>query len=109
HSLIELARKLITLSDRVRKGFELDDDLHAALQLAASMKPSSARERQLRYIAKSLEKTDYAAIHAALEEREKPSRETVVLHHQAEQWRDRLIAEETTVDALLEACPSLTR
>ncbi len=108
-ALIELARALANVSDRVRKSFAIEDDLQEPLQLAANMKPSSARERQLRYIAKLLEKTDHATIQAALEEREKPSRETVARHHQAEQWRDRLIAEDSAIDALLEAYPSLTR
>ena len=109
HALIELARALAHLSDRVRKGLDLDESLHDPLQLASTMKPSSARERQLRYIAKLLEKIDHATIRACLQEREKPSREKVALHHQAETWRDRLLAEDQALNELLEAYPHAER
>ncbi|HEY9037055.1 MAG TPA: ribosome biogenesis factor YjgA [Pseudomonadales bacterium] len=109
HALIELARALAQLSDRVRKGLDLDESLHEPLQLASTMKPSSARERQLRYIAKLLEKIDHAAISDCLQEREKPSREKVALHHQAEAWRDRLLAEDQALDELLDAYPRAER
>src|SRR5690606_25253018 len=54
-ALVELARQLAALSDRTRRHLVGDDIVLEALQQAANMKASGARERQLKYIAQLLE------------------------------------------------------
>jgi len=108
-ALVELARQLAALPDRTRRHLVGDGIVLEPLQQAANMKASGARERQLKYIAQLLEKTDYHALQTALDEHAKPSRASVALQHLAEQWRERLLADDTALDALLAEHPQVER
>ncbi len=97
-----LGESLMTLrSDlmaRLREQHEdIGDKLIDALVEAKRITNFEGKRRQMQFIGKLMRKLDdatIAAIEAALEEQRKPSaRETLALH-QAEQWRDRLIADD---------------
>lgn len=105
-SLLTLRSDLMT---RLREQHEgIDDKLLDALAEARRITNFEGRRRQMQFIGKLMRKLDedtVAAIEAALEEQRKPSaRETLALH-QAEQWRDRLIADDGALTDWMQAAP----
>lgn len=108
HALVELGRQLSALPERARKKLGLPDAIHAAVDEAARMSPSGARERQFRYLGNLLEKADHTSIARDLEELTHPSREAIAFQHRIEAWRDRLLKEGApALDALLAEQPQL--
>jgi ribosome-associated protein len=111
--LQSLGESLLTLRAdlmaRLREAHEdVDDKLIDALQEAKRITNFEGRRRQMQFIGKLMRKLGgdtIAAIEAALEEQRKPSaRETLALH-QAEQWRDRLIADDGALTDWMQAAP----
>jgi ribosome-associated protein len=67
------------------------------------------RRRQMQFIGKLMRKLDdgvISAIEAALEEQRKPSAQATLALHQAEQWRDKLIADDDALTRWLEQDPA---
>lgn len=111
--LQELGESLLTLrSDlmaRLREQHEdISDKLIDALIEAKRITNFEGRRRQIQFIGKLMRKLPdetVAAMEAALEEQRKPSaRETLALH-QAEHWRDRLIADDGALTEWLQSDP----
>jgi ribosome-associated protein len=111
--LQELGESLLTLrSDlmaRLREQHEdISDKLIDALIEARRITNFEGRRRQIQFIGKLMRKLPdetVAAMEAALEEQRKPSaRETLTLH-QAEHWRDRLIADDGALTEWLQSVP----
>jgi ribosome-associated protein len=105
-SLLTLRSDLMT---RLREQHEgIDDKLIDALVEAKRITNFEGKRRQMQFIGKLMRKLDedtVAAIEAALEEQRKPSaRETLALH-QAEQWRDRLIADDGALTDWMQTAP----
>ncbi|MBL8389505.1 MAG: DUF615 domain-containing protein [Hydrogenophaga sp.] len=105
-ALLTLRGDLMT---RLREQHEgIDDKLIDALVEAKRITNFEGKRRQMQFIGKLMRKLDdgtVAAIEAALEEQRKPSaRETLALH-QAEQWRDRLIADDGALTDWMLAAP----
>jgi ribosome-associated protein len=105
-SLLTLRSDLMT---RLREQHDgIDDKLIDALQEARRITNFEGRRRQMQFIGKLMRKLGddtVAAIEAALEEQRKPSaRETLALH-QAEQWRDRLIADDGALTDWMQVAP----
>lgn len=109
-----LGEALLTLRGdlmaRVREQHEdVSDKLIDALDEARRITNFEGRRRQMQYIGKLMRKLDdeaVAAIEAALEEQRKPSAQETLRLHQAEQWRDRLIADDGALTDWLAADPS---
>ncbi|MFP8777141.1 ribosome biogenesis factor YjgA [Hydrogenophaga sp. RWCD_12] len=108
-----LGESLLTLrSDLMAKLREqhedIGDKLIEALQEARRITNFEGKRRQMQFIGKLMRKLDdatIAGIEAALEEQRKPSaRETLALH-QAEHWRDRLIADDGALTEWLQSDP----
>ncbi len=110
--LQKLGEALLTLrSDlmaRLRERHGISDKLIDALAEARRITNFEGRRRQMQFIGKlmrALEPQVIADVEAALEEQRKPSaRETLALH-QAEQWRDRLIQDDSALTDWLETHP----
>ena len=105
-SLLTLRSDLMT---RLREQHEgIDDKLIDALVEAKRITNFEGKRRQMQFIGKLMRKLGddtVAAIEAALEEQRKPSaRETLALH-QAEQWRDRLIADDGALTDWMQVAP----
>lgn len=67
------------------------------------------RRRQMQFIGKLMRKLDentIAAIESTLEEQRKPSAQATLALHQAEQWRDKLIADDDALTRWLELDPA---
>jgi ribosome-associated protein len=110
--LQDLGENLLTLrSDlmtRLREGHDISEKLIDALVEAKRITNFEGRRRQIQFIGKLMRKLPdetIAAMQAALEEQRKPSaRETLALH-QAEHWRDRLIADDGALTEWLQSDP----
>ena len=84
---------------------ELSDKLLDALAEARRITDFEGKRRQMQFIGKlmrALDEDTVAAIEAALEEQRKPSAAETLRLHQAEQWRDRLIADDQALTEWLQ-------
>lgn len=92
-----LGEQLLTLRADLLGGLALDDGLIDALDELRRISNFEGRRRQSQYVGKLMRKLPeetIAAIEAAIEEQRKPSAEATLQLHRAEQWRDRLIADD---------------
>ena len=84
----------------------LDDQLRESIELARKIQNKrSALKRQYQFIGKLLRARDPEPIYLALAELDLAGQHSIQRHHQAENWRDRIIDEgNTAIDALLAEC-----
>lgn len=104
-SLLTLRSDLMT---RLREQHELSDKLVDALAEARRITNFEGKRRQMQFIGKlmrALDEDTVAAIEAALEEQRKPSAQETLRLHQAEQWRDRLVADDDALTDWLRQDP----
>jgi ribosome-associated protein len=107
-----LGESLLTLNNplttRLEQAGHLPDKLLDAVKEARRITNFEGRRRQMQFIGKLMRKLDdgsIAAIEAALEEQRKPSAEATLALHQAEQWRDRLLAGDEALTQWMEHHP----
>ena len=111
--LQQLGQDLLTLrSDlmaRLREQHEdISDKLIEALGDAKRITNFEGKRRQMQFIGKLMRKLGddtIAGIEAALEEQRKPSAHETLRLHQAEQWRDQLIASDDALTRWLDLDP----
>lgn len=104
----ELGEALVTLRADLLTKLGLSDKLLDALAEAKRITNFEGRRRHMQFIGKLMRQLDentVAAAQAALDEQHKGSAEESLALHQAEQWRDRLIAEEDALTDWLAAFP----
>jgi len=96
----KLAEDLTHLSESQLASMKMPEKLEAAINDAKKM-PSTkpARKRQLKFVTARLREIDLEKVTEVLERIQTKSAHGVREHHQAEQWRDKLIACENN-DAL---------
>lgn len=87
-----MAEEICALSPAHIAEFELPESVEHALRDAGKMGHNSARKRLLKYITAQLRKLDTAAIQEKLARMKNRSAHAVREHHQAERWRDQLLA-----------------
>jgi ribosome-associated protein len=95
--LQKLGEDLLTLRPDLLDTLELSDKLLGALAEAKRITNFEGRRRQMQFIGKLMRLLDaptVAAIKAALVTQFTPSAQQTQLLHQAEQWRDRLLADD---------------
>lgn len=106
--LQKLGEDLLTLRADLMAKLDLPEKLVDGVAEAKRITNYEGKRRQMQFIGKLMRKLEPAKwdeIRAALEEQHTPSvRETMVLH-QAEQWRDRLIADDDAVGQWLTLSP----
>lgn len=106
--LQELGEALLTLRADLMARLSLSDRLIDALQQARRIDDFEGRRRQMQFIGKLMRACDadtVAAIEATLEEQRKPSAAETLALHQAESWRDRLLADDEALQAWLAFAP----
>jgi ribosome-associated protein len=109
-SLQVLAEQMTEMSDRELTRLGVDRRLRAALALVRPMRPSGARNRQLKHCVKFMDTDELGAVRAYLENRHSQRVEANREFRQIERWRDRLIAEgDGALQLLLEQHPDLDR
>lgn len=107
-ALQELGKDLLTLRADLFERLQLPDKLQDALAEAKRITNFEGKRRQMQFIGKLMRKLDdgtIAAIEAALEEQRKPSAQATLALHQAELWRDRLIADDDALTTWLQSAP----
>jgi ribosome-associated protein len=103
-ALQDLGKDLLTLRADLFKRLQLPDQLADALAEAKRITNFEGKRRQMQYVGKLMRKLDeseIAAVRAALDEQHNGSAAEKMALHAAEQWRDRLIAEESALSIWL--------
>src|SRR5690606_26593195 len=107
-----LGESLLTLGApalaRLSETLDLSEKLTDAVVEARRITNFEGRRRQMQYIGKLMRRLDedaIAAIEAAIEEQRKPSASATLALHQAEQWRDQLIADDDALTRWLSSVP----
>jgi len=99
-----LGEQLLTLRADLMARVDLPDKLIEAVADAKRITNFEGRRRQMQFIGKLMRKLDAATVQAvqdALEEQRKPSAKETQRLHQAEDWRDRMIADDQALTAWL--------
>ena len=106
---VELLTLRHDLSERLHAQGHLNDLLRDALAEARRITNFEGKRRQMQYVGKLMRKLDEDAVAAMRdtlsEQRMGSTRDTLALH-QAEQWRDRLIANDEAVSEWMLAFPT---
>ncbi|GAC1389933.1 MAG: ribosome biogenesis factor YjgA [Variovorax sp.] len=106
--LQKLGEDLLTLGALRLQRLELGEKLNDAVTEARRITDFEGRRRQMQFIGKLMRKCDEPtldAIRTALEEQHRgPAAETLALH-EAERWRDRLVADDGALGDWIEAHP----
>jgi ribosome-associated protein len=108
-----LGENLLTLNaglmTRLIETQGLPEKLVDAVADARRITNFEGRRRQMQFIGKLMRKLDeatVAAIEAAMEEQRKPSAQATLALHQAEQWRDKLVADDDALTRWLAQDPA---
>lgn len=106
----EFVELLVGLSPAQLVQFELDDIVYKAIATAASLPPTGARKRQIKYINGLLRKMDISGLQEKLARLQSKSAHAVREHHAAERWRDQLLTgDESIVTGFLAEYPEAER
>jgi ribosome-associated protein len=103
--LQELGESLLTLRADLMKRLDLSEKLVDAVAEAKRITNFEGRRRQMQFIGKlmrGLPQDTLAAVEAALDEQNKGSAKGTLSLHQAEQWRDQLIADDDALTRWLQ-------
>lgn len=100
-ALQALGEILVKLPDAQFKRIELPDELREAVALCRKITANSALRRQRQYIGKLMRSVDPAPIQAQIDVFNGASAVENAKLHQAEKWRERLIAENDALTAFL--------
>jgi len=105
----KLGEDLLTLRTDLMTRLELPEKLIDAVAEAKRLTDFEAIRRQMQFIGKLMRKLEPAtldAIRAALVEQHMPSVQETMLLHEAEQWRNRLVADDDALGQWLNLSPS---
>lgn len=109
-ALQALAERMTGLSDQELGRLGVDTGLRDAIALVRPMKPSGARNRQLKHCVRFMDEGALDQVRAYLEDRHSRQVASNRAFHEIERWRDRLVAEgDKALEALLEGHGDLDR
>ncbi len=94
HDLQKLGMALADLPDARLQRLELPERLFDALAQYRSTRTHEGRRRQLQYVGKLMREVDDAPLREAVAESKLGSARDTLLLHQAEAWRDALVADD---------------
>jgi ribosome-associated protein len=106
--LQKLGEDLLTLRPALRDALGLSEKLRDALDEANRITNFEGRRRQMQYVGKLMRQLDdeeVAAVRAALDEQHKGSARESLALHEAERWRDDLIARDEALQDWLDLHP----
>jgi ribosome-associated protein len=104
-ALQDLGTELVKLPDAQFKRIELPEELRAAVAACRKITQNSALRRQRQYIGKLMRSIDPAPIQAQLDAFKGVSAAENAKLHQAEKWRERLIADNEALTRFLDSHP----
>ena len=102
-ALQSVGEELVALSTDVINKLDLPDDLRVAI-LDAKRIPNSkhgGNKRQMQYIGRLMREVDCAPILTQLQALKAPNQKQTAQHHLAERWRERMLADATSVAAFV--------
>lgn len=105
HALQDMGKQLSELNDEQLARMPLEPKLHNALRELRRLKHREAKRRQMQFIGRLMRDADLDGIQTVLDQLNHHSRLNVQLHHSAEQWRDRLLAEPDAIQAFIDEHP----
>ena len=106
--LQKLGESLLTLRQDLMDGLALPEKLFEALAEAKRITNFEGKRRQMQYVGKlmrGLDDDDLQSIREALDVQQKGSARDAMALHQAEKWRDELIAREAALEEWLATHP----
>ena len=106
-ALQELGEILVKLPDAQFKRIELPEELRDAVALCRKITQNSALRRQRQYIGKLMRSVDPAPIQAQIDVFNGASAIENAKLHQAEKWREKLIADNEALTLFLDAHPGV--
>jgi ribosome-associated protein len=92
-AVADMVEEITQLSPNLIAEFELPEAIEQAVLDAGKMGQNSARKRLIKYITAQFRNIDLEPIQEKLARLTNRSAHAVREHHQAEQWRDRLLAD----------------
>ena len=104
-ALQELGTLLVELPDAQFKRIELPEELRAAVAACRKITQNGALRRQKQYIGKLMRSVDPAPIQAQLDAFSGASAAETAKLHQAEKWREKLIADNEALTLFLNKYP----
>ncbi len=105
-----LAERMTGLSDKELQRLGVGEQLRAAIDLVRPMRPSGARNRQVKHCVKFMDSDELTEVAAYLDDRQSQQVAINQEFHQLERWRDRLISEgDEALNALFNEYPDLDR
>jgi len=105
HALQALGEDLVRLRGDQLQRIELPEALREAIEFAHRVSGHEARRRHMQFVGKLMRQADAEAIRGALAQVTGASRAAVALMHQAERWRDRLLADDGALTEFVAAHP----
>jgi ribosome-associated protein len=109
HALQDLGERLGELKPEQLRQFDLPEALVIAINDYRRFTKWEAKRRQMQYIGRLMRDIDPAPITALLDQSSQTSREAVAGFHAAEAWRDKLLAGDAALDALVAQHPEADR
>jgi len=109
HALRELGIEIAELPLKILDTLELSTELRAAIDDYRRIGHKNALKRQASYISKLMRHQDAEAIKAQMDKIQEDRHRATRQLHAVEQWRDRLLADATELEAFLEVAPQADR
>lgn len=100
-ALQDIGEELVGLSPETINKLDLPDDLRTAVVDAKRIPKSKygGMKRQMQYIGRLMREIDPAPIIEQLSSLKAPNKKQTALHHLAERWRERLLSDESALNA----------
>lgn len=103
HDLQKLGLALAALTDERLAQLELPERLHEAIAEFRRTRTHEGRRRQLQYVGKLMRDVDAEPLHEAVAQATLGSARDTLLLHEAERWRDALLADDEAMTRWLQA------
>ncbi len=107
HDLQSLGVAVAALSDERLARIEMPDALREAIEDYRRTRSHEGRRRQMQYVGKLMRSADEALLREAVAEATIGSARETLRLHEAEQWRDALIADDEAFTRFAALCPGI--
>jgi len=105
HALQDLGATLVTLTAGQLAGLDLPERLADAIEAARRISGFEAKRRQMQYIGRLMRDVDVEPIAQRVEALRSSHQRENARHHVIEEWRDRLLVDDSALTELANACP----
>ncbi|OJX08780.1 MAG: hypothetical protein BGO72_15450 [Burkholderiales bacterium 70-64] len=104
-ALQALGERLLPLPDERLQQLPVPPELIEAVRLARGIRAREGLRRQLQYVGRLMREVDAQALRAALDDETREQRLATAVMHEAERWRERLLADDRALADWLERHP----